>query len=143
MGGELAFKVEKIFSDKYFVRPSEYSISLFNNEGTPSNDLSIKIQNGGYLHICGDNDWAYLALEILEPIKQEAIKLLEIITKRKSENPSIKAIMLGKNDKRIMDVYFGGKDKRERIFGIPVMTTDKFNEITFLIEDTDVVLPFF
>lgn len=137
MGGELSFKVKSVYSDRDFVRPSHYSLG---DVGTASNDLSISLGNNEYFHICGNNDWAFLALELLRPIKDEANKIMESIKCRKSEAPSIKAVMLGKNDKRIMDVYFGGKDKCNRILGLPVIVTDELNEVKFLVEDT--YLPF-
>ena len=142
MSGELAFKVLKVYSDKFFVRPSEFSISLFSKDKTPSNDLSMKIENNQTLHICGDNDWAFLALELLEPIKKEAKRIVELVQDRKGEKPNIKAVMLGKNDKRIMDVYFGGKGKCDRILGLPVIVTDNLNEVTYLVEDTNSI-PFY
>lgn len=142
MSGELSLKVLGVHSDKFFVRPTVNSVSTFNKEGNPSNDLSMRLENNKFLHICGDNDWAFLALELLEPIKDEAKRILKMVQDRKSETPSIKAVMLGKNDKRIMDVYFGGRNKCERILGLPVIATNELNEVTFLVEDTN-TLPFF
>ena len=114
---------------------------MFNKEGNPSNDLSMRLENNKFLHICGDNDWAFLALQLLEPIKDEAKRITKLVQDRKAYTPTIKAVMLGKNDKRIMDVYFGGKGKCERILGLPVIVTDELNEVTFLVEDTN-CLPF-
>ena len=45
--------------------------------------------------------------------------------------------MLGVNDKRIMDVYFGGYDKCKRILGIPVIVTNELNKVSFLVEDKE------
>lgn len=142
MSGELALKIIKVYSDKFFVRPSEHSINSFNKDKTPSNDLSMVMENNKTLHICGDNDWAFLALELLEPIKNEAKRITKLVQDRKAETPTIKAVTLGKNDKRIMDVYFGGKGKCDRILGLPVLTTEHLNEVSFLIEDTH-ELPFY
>ncbi len=133
LGGELAIKVAKVRSDFSFVRPDIYSVT--NEE--PSNDLTMISSTNETLHICGNNDWAFLALELLEPIKNEAKRITKLVQDRKAETPTIKAVMLGKNDKRIMDVYFGGKGKCERILGLPVITTDNLNEVTFLVEDTN------
>ena len=131
MRGELSLKVKSVYSDKWFVRPLS---------DTPENDLSMRLENNEVFHICGDNDWAFLALELLKPIKNEANKIMRLVQDRKTENPRIKAVMLGKNDKRIMDVYFGGKGKCDRIFGLPVIETDELNKVKFLVEDT--YLPF-
>lgn len=141
LGGELVLKVLGVHSDKFFVRPTVHSVSMFNKEGNPSNDLSMRLENNKFLHICGDNDWAFLALQLLEPIKDEAKRITKLVQDRKADTPTIKAVMLGKNDKRIMDVYFGGKGKCERILGLPVIVTDELNEVTFLVEDTN-CLPF-
>ena len=127
-----------VYSDKFFVRPSHYSLS---NDDRPTNDLSMRVGNNEFFHICGDNDWAFLALQLLEPIKDEAKRITKLVQDRKADTPTIKAVMLGKNDKRIMDVYFGGKGKCERILGLPVIVTDELNEVTFLVEDTN-CLPF-
>ena len=131
--GELGLKIMSVRSDRYFVRPSYYSL---NNEHEASNDLSMQLEGGGLFHICGDNDWAFLALDLLKPIKNEAKKFVEAVQDRKNKSPKIKAVMLGKNDKRIMDVYFGGRDKCDKILGIPVIETDNLNEVEFLVEDT-------
>lgn len=133
LGGELAIKIAKVRSDFSFVRPDIYSVT--NQE--PSNDLTMISSTNETLHICGNNDWAFLALELLEPIKNEAKRITKLVQDRKAETPTIKAVMLGKNDKRIMDVYFGGKGKCERIIGLPVIVTDSLNEVTFLVEDTN------
>ena len=134
MGGELGLKVMSVYSDSGFVRPSQYHL---NSKGIITNDLSMKGVDGEFLHICGDNDWAFLALDLLEPIMNEAKKIMKLVQNRKKQTPTIKAVMLGKNDKRIMDVYFGGKGKCERILGLPVIVTDELNEVTFLVEDTN------
>lgn len=139
LGGELAIKIAKVRSDPSFVRPNIYSVAMGSKE--PSNDLTMISSTNETLHICGDNDWAFLALQLLEPIKDEAKRITKLVQDRKAETPTIKAVMLGKNDKRIMDVYFGGKGKCERIIGLPVIVTDELNEVTFLVEDTN-YLPF-
>lgn len=97
----------------------------------------MKGVDGEFLHICGDNDWAFLALDLLEPIMNEAKKIMKLVQNRKKQTPTIKAVILGKNDKRIMDVYFGGKGKCEKILGLPIIATDKLDEVTFLVEDTN------
>lgn len=134
MGGELSLKVEHVYSDSDFVRPTNFS---FRNAGIVSNDLSMTLEHDGCLHICGNNDWAFLALELLKPIKDEAMKIMGTVQDRLAEYPKIKAVMLGKNDKRIMDVYCGGKGKCDKLFGMPVIETDELNEVKFLVKDTN------
>lgn len=129
MDGELTLKVKRVCSSHDFVRPS-YDIS---------NDLTMILGEGGYLHICGENDWAFLALELLEPIKVAAKEIIELVEHKKRET-DIKAVMLGRNDKRIMDVYFAGKDKCQRICGLPIITTDNLNEIAFLVKEEEEIL---
>ena len=41
-----------------------------------------------------------------------------------------------------MDVYFGGKNKCNRIFGLPVITSDNLNEVSFL-TNLEEEIPFF
>ena len=127
MGGELVLKVKMVKSDNDFIRPFDFC-------GEIANDLTMITENDEFLHICGSNDWAFLVLELLEPIKKEAKKIIEVI-KQNKPNTSIKAVMLGRNDKRIMDVYFGGKGKCDRILGLPVVETKEANCIKFLVEE--------
>lgn len=137
MGGEVVFKILSVKSDHWFVRPDK-------SYGR-GNDLSMKTEDG-WFHICGDNDWGYLALQLLEPIYKEAEKILAAIDNSikvsKSENNNIRIIELGRNDKRIMDIRFGGKDKCTQINGIPVIVKDDVeNHIGYLI-DYEAELPF-
>ena len=141
MGGELSFKIKSVYSDRDFIRPSRYSINTLNNEYEPTNDLSMQSDDGNYFHICGNNDWAFLALDLLKPIKDEAKSIIQCVKERKEKNPDIKAVMLGKNDKRIMDIYFGGKGRCDKIVGLPVITTEQLNEVKFLVEK-EIFVPF-
>lgn len=133
IGGELGLNILKVSSDRSYVRPDEERIS---------NDLTMHLTDGGYFHICGDNDWAFLAIELLEPIKAEVKSIMQKVKKYRENGVNIKAIVLGRNDKRIMDVYFGGKNKCDKIFGIPVITSDKHDLFECLVEYTD-ELPFY
>lgn len=134
MGGELSVNVKMVRSDKYFVRPW--------NDCDISNDLTMVLGDSEFLHICGDNDWAFLALELLEPILNEGKKIVKLITEAKASKPKLRAVVLGKNDKRIMDVYHGGRGKCEKVLGIPILTSERLDEITFLVEE-DGELPFY
>ena len=134
MRGELSLNIKSVYSDNWFVRPTEYSMS---NDDNATNDLVMESDIGERLYICGNNDWAFLALELLNPIKKEANRIIELIQERIREDSNIKAVMLGVNDKRIMDVYFGGHDKCKRILGIPVIITNELNKVSFLVEDKE------
>ena len=141
LGGELSFKIKSVYSDRDFIRPSRYSINTLNNKYEPTNDLSMQLDDGNYFHICGNNDWAFLALDLLKPIKDEAKSIIQCVKERKEKNPDIKAVTLGKNDKRIMDIYFGGKGRCDKIVGLPVITTEQLNEVKFLVEK-EIFVPF-
>lgn len=124
-------RIKRVYLDRYSERP--YSSPSESAEGI-TNDLHIVTDKEECLHICGENDWAFLALDLLRPIREEARKIVETIEAKKREDKSIKAVALGKNDKRIMDIYFGGKDKCDKIRGLPVVNADEPNTIAFLVE---------
>lgn len=125
IGGELGINIASVRSDPWFIRPTT---------STASNDLTMLSISGEYFHICGNNDWGFLALELLEPIRKEAKDMMQKIKKYRQDGTEIKAIMLGVNDKRIMDIYFGGKDKCDRICGIPVILSEEQNLFKCLVE---------
>lgn len=132
MCGELSINIQNVKSDPWFVRPDTTSIS---------NDLSMKDSSGDFLHITGiGNDWGFLALELLQPIISEGSRIAAIVKEKKQAYPPAKAVMLGINDKRIMDIYYGGKDKCTSIYGLPVIVTDQLNQFSCLQEIDD--LPF-
>lgn len=125
IGGELGFDILKVSSDMRYIRPNDEKIS---------NDLTMHTIDGNFFHICGNNDWAFLALELLEPIKKEAKNIIQKVKNYIDSGINIKAIILGRNDKRIMDVYFGGRNKCEKIFGIPIIISDKKDLFEVLVE---------
>jgi len=136
IGGELVINIKQVYSDPSFVRPKDLD---FYAGSKYCNDLSILDKDGSTLHICGDNDWGFLALELLKQIKIEAKRILEEILEEKRK-VKVAAVMLGRNDKRILDIYFGGKDTCKMIYGIPVIETENLNEIKYLTAYND--LPF-
>lgn len=121
MGGELAINVEKVSIDE--------AISTFDNT-----DLRIVDKDGHILFICGKNDWAFLMLEALEPVKKRARDIVMKIGEKIQEN-KIEAVVLGKKEKRDMDVFFGGEGKCNRILGFPVIESKEETCFKFLVED--------
>lgn len=145
MNGEIGLKIKKVSCSNDLIRPlSEY-------RDNPAIDLAIQTTDDGFFHICGDNDWGYLALEAIKPILKEGIqlelKILEDVQKYKPE-----VIVLGKNDFRIFDILHTARDGEYGIKmfrGVPVVKGKfldgikyygKNNEIEFPITKT--VLPF-
>jgi len=125
MCGEITVKIDKI-------ETSSISEPFRFGSMNPCVDLTIKDSNNNYLHICGNNDWGYLALEILNPIKESAENLIEDVKERIArigDKPEV--IMLGINQQRIMDIYHGGKGKCTEISGIPIARTEKLKEFRF------------
>ena len=139
MRGEFSIDVKSVdvgYAD--FVRPQRFS---YDTNGVLTNELKLTDENGEFLFLCGRNDWAYLALEIINPIKEEAKNIVKEVCKRKEEDKNVTAVALGKNDKRIMDIYFGGKDKCNRICGLPVVVTNNQDELSFLVKKV-IKIPF-
>ena len=94
MVGEIGININKVYADRNFLRPKDYDISI---NGHVSNDLSMRSDKGDTFHICGENDWAFLALELLEPIKDEARKIVETVKYRRNNSKcNIRAVVLGK-----------------------------------------------
>lgn len=135
---EIGLKIERVETDKHFVRPSEF---FWDKDYRLMTDLILHEGEGKRVYICGSNDWAFLALDLTEPIKEEAKRILKGIQERKEQYPKLKAIELGKNDKRILDVFYGGRDKCKMIYGLPVIESDDINKVGYLVED-NFELPF-
>lgn len=116
IGGELGVNVKDIKRDKDIVRP--YHSSCRNPM-----DLSLLTDDNDWLHICGNNDWGYLALEILKPILQTGIKLnSEICDQISEKNPEV--IVVGRNDYRILDILHTARDSEKGISmlrGVPIV----------------------
>lgn len=118
MGGELGIDIKNIGNSGNMVHPFGRDHNL---DGNACIDLSIYDKNGAVLHICGNNDWGYLALKMLQPIFKEAENLIMDVKERISRiGDKPEAIILGLNQQRIMDIYTGGKGKCTEIAGIPV-----------------------
>lgn len=140
IGGELGIKVKKINPDRNNVRPFDG----FGNKRMM--DLSLFGDDDHWLHLCGDNDWGYLSLEVLKPILQTAIGIhKEILDNIADHNPEV--ILVGNNDFRLLDILHIARDGEEGISiirGIPVVKGDFDNGIKYLGKKTkdDSELPF-
>lgn len=140
IGGELGIKIIKIKPDSEAVRPYDgYGHKRMT-------DLNLFGDDNHWLHICGENDWGYLALEVLKPILQTAIGIHKEITDHINEsNPEV--ILVGRNDFRLLDILHIARDGEEGISiirGIPVVKGDFDNGVKFLGKKTkdDSELPF-
>lgn len=126
MGGEIGMKIIEVRTDG-IVHP----YGKFDNQ--IAIDLTLKDDKGNFFHICGDNDWGYFALEMLEPIHREAESLINDVKTRLSrigDRPEV--IMIGLNQQRILDIHFGGKGKCTEIAGIPVARSNKTKEFRYV-----------
>ena len=128
LGGELGIKIKSIRTNGI-----THPYRLENDENKISIDLSITSDDGNYLHICGENDWGYLALEIIKPIYKEAENLINDVKSRVSkigDKPEV--IILGLNQQRIMDIYCGEKGKCTEIAGIPIARSNEIKEFRYI-----------
>ncbi len=109
-------------------------------------DLNLLGDDAHWLHLCGENDWGYLALEVLKPILQTAIGIHgEIVSHINESKPEV--ILVGRNDFRLLDILHIARDGEEGISiirGIPVVKGDFDNGIKYLGKKTkdDTELPF-
>lgn len=140
IGGELGIKVVRVEPDSECIRP-------YDGYGhRRMTDLNLFGDDDHWLHICGDNDWGYLALEVLKPILQTAIGIHEeIIDHISVSDPEV--ILVGRNDFRLLDILHIARDGEEGISvirGIPVVKGDFDNGVRFLGKKTkdDLELPF-
>lgn len=70
---------------------------------------------------------------MLEPIHKEAENLINVVKTRISRiGDKPEAIMIGLNQQRILDIYFGGKGKCTDIAGIPVARSNKIKEFRYV-----------
>ena len=125
MGGELGIKIKNL-------RCSDGLVNPFNDyRSKPQIDLSIMSENNECLHICGENDWGYLALDILKPILQKGIQLyLEIREKIYSQKPEV--VLVGKNEFRILDILHIARDSEqgiETMLDVPIVKGDFDNGV--------------
>lgn len=131
MGGEIGFKVSRILQDRHMVSP----YTDLNGDRVKL-DLSLKSDKDDYFHICGDNDWGYLAVELLMPIIETAHRLLEQIENELMKMPYYpEVIMLGKNEWRVFDIYYmltGNNLTQREIQNIPIVKSNKSREIRYV-----------
>lgn len=137
MGGELCINVKLVKSDNHFVKPF--------NSNNPSNDLTMVDEDGKYLHICGNNDWAYFAAELLKPVLKTGQELYsEIFTKVSKDNPEV--VLVGRNEFRLLDIVQTVRDLEQGapvIMGVPVVKGNFANGIKYLGKmETEECLPF-
>lgn len=127
MGGELGIKIKSVATSSDMTHPyTDY-------RDTACIDLSMYDENGSVLHICGDNDWGYLALDLLKPILKEAENLITDVKTRISRiGDRPEAIILGLNQQRIMDIYYGGKGKCTEIAGIPIARSKEIKAFRYV-----------
>lgn len=141
MGGELGINVKRVYSDNGFIRPGELYWSISKKYG---NDLLIEDIDGSHLYICGDNDWAYLAVDLLKPLLREANKLYYEISKRISDvRPEV--VVVGKNDFRMLDILHLVRDTEEGVSiikNVPIVKGDFLNGVKFFGKQNIEELPF-
>lgn len=130
MGGELGILISHVSVSSDMVRPyGYYSYPLTN----PSMDLTLHSEDGQFLHICGDNDWGYLAVDILIPLLKEASKIYnEICNKVVHEQPEV--ILVGKNEFRMLDILHMARGCGEHISiikGVPVVKGNFDNGVKY------------
>lgn len=140
IGGELGIKVKKIRPDSDGVRPYDgYGHKRMM-------DLSLFGDDDHWLHLCGDNDWGYLALEVLKPILQGANSIYtDILNNISDRKPEV--ILVGRNEFRMLDILHIARDGQEGIAvirGVPIVRGEFDNGIKYLGKKTedDSELPF-
>lgn len=140
IGGELVLQVEKVKSDGNFTRPNE---SFYDINRRYGNDLNI-FEKDSLLHICGNNDWAYLAVDLLKPLLREANKLYYEISKRISDvRPEV--VVVGKNDFRMLDILHLVRDTEEGVSiikNVPIVKGNFLNGVKFFGKKDIEELPF-
>ena len=120
MGGELGIKIKTVRTDG--IEKSGKGI-----------DLTMISEDGQYLHICGDNDWGYFALDMLKPIYKYAEDLIgDVKTRIARIGDKPEAIILGINQQRVMDIYCGGKGKCTEIAGIPIARSNEIKAFRYV-----------
>jgi len=136
MGGEIGLKINKVSCSNDLIKPfNDYTT-------TPAIDLTIQTDDG-WFHLCGDNDWGYLALEAIKPVLKAGIELKQKINENILKyQPEV--ILLGKNEFRILDILHIARDSElgiEMIQGIPVVKGKFTNGIKFLGKNDEIELP--
>lgn len=137
MNGEIVMNIESVHSDHQFMEP--------NDSMSSSNDLTIVAKDGECLHICGKNDWGYLAIELLKPILKAGTELYTKVSNEISEyNPEV--VLVGTNDYRLLDIIHIARDSEfgiSVIKGVPIIKGDFVKGIKHLgKKDTNTYLPY-
>lgn len=126
-GGEMGIKIKEVRTDN-IVYPYRGR-----DDTKVSVDLTIESDTGNFLHICGDNDWGYFALEMLKPIHKEAENLINDVKTRIARiGDKPEAIMLGVYQQRVMDIHFGGKGNCTEIAGIPIARSNETKAFRYI-----------
>lgn len=114
--GEIVVKVVSLGNNtQQYVKP--YKLT-----GGVSTDLDLHCEDGTVFHICGNNDWGYLALEILEPITKYAKKAIRDIKERIANTYLPEIIFVDDVIYRNLDIYFKSIGEKEiTISGVPVL----------------------
>lgn len=137
IGGELAINIARVRSDRWFIEPA--------SPDKPWSDLTMEDTEGKYLSICGENDWGYLAAELLKPLLIKGNDLYYEISKNISKlNPEI--VLVGKNDFRLLDIVHLVRDPEcgiSIIKNVPIIKGDFTKGIKYLgNKGTEEYLPF-
>ena len=139
MRGELGFDIESVtFSRDMNAPHGDISSGMI--------DMTFHIKDDGWLHICGENDWAYLLSDALLPFLNYAQQVFTKIDERLGDyDGTPEVIVLGKNEFRAVDVLHrirGMGDPIEVYKGITVIQADNFNKIELLGKQDYNELPF-
>jgi hypothetical protein len=134
MTSEIGMKIGHVTTSADIVRP--YGSAFYQH--VPCTDLNIFDDSGtNVLYVCGENDWGYFALDILKPILKEANtlygKIRDDIEKSRPE-----AILVGKNEFRILDILHIARDGEEGISvidSVPIVPGNFDSGVKFLGKD--------
>jgi len=143
MVGELGIKIVNAVTQKREDMLRPFDRCPYRAEA--SIDLTLNGNKDEFLHICGDNDWGYIAVDILKPLLQEANKLyIEILNEIGKRKPDV--ILVGMNEFRLLDILHIARDGEYGISvikNIPVVRGNFCNGIKYLGKnESDEYLPF-
>lgn len=124
--GELGIEIKEIEINDLLNPYSKY------NPDNKNMDFKILNSDNGFLYICGANDWGYLMCDALMPLMKKADNLKKYIQKLISNyKGEINAVVLSKNDYRILDIHHRllcGGDPIKRFGDFPVVESSKIDE---------------
>ena len=144
MQGELGLKALKAV-----ITPETDAIRPFSNfagdGGKVSLELKLLDENGAFLYLVGENDWAELMVDALIPLEKEACKvenqMLDTLADLKYR-PQV--IGLGKDEFRLLNLFHRIKGSGDPILiyrGIPIVKLGENSAIKFYREANSVSLP--